>query len=93
MEYRAARGAGGRLLNSRGVKRVLERRAHDYAPRIAAATRVASGETKGSTRVEPNHRSASGDRPAVRIVQDGAVLPENFRQNRDYMMRALGGGG
>lgn len=104
MRYDRSRNFPRKALSTTEVRAALRTRAHQLAPLVAAATSVserggwASGErtepgvTKGSTRVESGHRSASGDRPAVRIVQDGAAAPEEFRQNRDYMQRALGGG-
>lgn len=72
------------------TKAALAKIAHQRAPGVAAATRVDTGETKASTHVETGHRANDG-RPAVRIVQSGAVVPENFRQNRDYMLRGFGG--
>ncbi len=88
-------------VRTREAERALARRAHQLAPRIEAGTRKDTGTTAGSTHVETGHVSASGDRPAVWIVQTGfgsrarpgAPVPLAFRHDRNYMLRALVGAG
>lgn len=103
MKYDRDRTFARKALNTTEVRAALRAAANRIAPQIAAATSVSErgdwstgqrlepGVTKASTRVEGGHRANDG-RIAVRIVQDFAVVPEEFRQNRDYMLRAVNGG-
>lgn len=92
MKFEGNRKFSKDSINARGTTLALARRAYQLAPQIKAGTSRKTGYTAGTTHVETGHRSASGDRPAVRIVQGGASVPLNFRLRRDEMVRALGGG-
>lgn len=91
MKYDRSRSLPRKAMRTSEVKAALRTKAHQWAPRIAAQTHVRTGETKQSTHVESGHLANDG-RPAVRIVQTGAPVPLNWRYDRDYIVRALGGG-
>lgn len=90
MKYDRNRSLPRKAMGTAEVRAALAKIAHQRAPAIAAATRVDTGETRGSTHVETGHHANDG-RPAVRIVQTGAPVPLNWRHDRDYIVRSFGG--
>jgi hypothetical protein len=86
------RTAIGKILNSPETERALVARAGPMAEQIRARTPEDSGETAASTRVEPGHRNAKGDRIAVRIVQDGAALQLQYGHGNTRAIRHMTSG-
>lgn len=91
MKYDRNGSLSRKAMRTPEVKAALRTKAQQWAPRIAARTRVDTGETKLSTHVESGHVANDG-RPSVRIVQHGAPVPLNWRHDRDYILRAVGDG-
>ncbi|RZT87462.1 hypothetical protein EV383_4386 [Pseudonocardia sediminis] len=97
------------LLKSRRIEQqALRPAAEKFAPILAGFTpksnRAGGGGTARSTRVEGGHKSVTGDRVAVRVVQDsysgrnrprgGAAVPQDVGNSvtteRNYVAKALG---
>ena len=92
MRYEANRHLGRDAVRARACVQALALRARQLVPVVEAGTRRRTGETADSTHVETGHMSASGDRPAVRVVQRNVSTPLNFRTDRDYIVRSVANG-